>query len=330
VGDRGDVARDAAAEWAASAEAYIALQDEAGVGRGDAARRLLLDPVMLAQCGDVAGRDVLDLGCGEGRFCRMLAERGARVVGIDVTRRMVEVARERDRAQATNTRAESPRREHQPRSTRANSLRPKKEDTAAGSPRREHEPRSTRANSSRSEKEDTGAERPRRGHADVARGAYVWGSAERLPFTGAAFDLVVSYITLVDIPDYRAAIAECARVLRPGGRFVVANLSFVTAASPWVKDAQGRRLHRALDRYVEESAQVYEWSGIRITNFHRPLSHYMQAYLGAGLELRAFVEPVPADDSLRKDPYFEDWYRVPEFTVMAWEKRGAARGWSAR
>jgi SAM-dependent methyltransferase len=255
-----DVAREAVEGWAHSADAYIAFQDEAGVGRGDAARRLLLDPAMLAQCGDVAGLEVMDLGCGEGRFCRMLGERGARTVGIDVTRRMVEVAVERD----------------------------------------------------------------------AGAGAYVWGSAERLPFADASFDLVVSYITLVDIPDYRAAIAEAARVLRPGGRLVVANLSFVTAASPWVKDEQGRRLHRALDRYVEEWARVYEWSGIRITNFHRPLSHYMQAYLGAGLELRAFVEPVPADDSLRADPYFEDWYRVPEFTVMAWEKRGAARGSSPR
>ena len=35
-------------------------------------REGLLDPWMLEAVGDVAGQDVIDLGCGEGRFCRML------------------------------------------------------------------------------------------------------------------------------------------------------------------------------------------------------------------------------------------------------------------
>jgi hypothetical protein len=46
----------------------------------------------------------------------------------------------------------------------------------------------------------------------------------------------------------------------------------------------------------------------------------MEAYLQAGLTLRAFREPVPEDQSLRDDPRFEDWYRVPLFNVMLWEK----------
>jgi hypothetical protein len=48
----------------------------------------------------------------------------------------------------------------------------------------------------------------------------------------------------------------------------------------------------------------------------------MEAFLGSGFVLRRFLEPMPADDSLRDDPYFEDWYRVPNFTVMLWEKPG--------
>ena len=43
------------------------------------------------------GRDtaVLDVGCGAGRFCRMAADRGARVSGLDATPAFVEIARER-------------------------------------------------------------------------------------------------------------------------------------------------------------------------------------------------------------------------------------------
>jgi SAM-dependent methyltransferase len=44
-----------------------------------------------------AGIDLLDVGCGAGRFCRIAADRGARVSGIDATAPLVEIARERIR-----------------------------------------------------------------------------------------------------------------------------------------------------------------------------------------------------------------------------------------
>ena len=41
------------------------------------------------------GTSVLDVGCGAGRFCRMVADRGAQVAGIDAAGPFVEIARER-------------------------------------------------------------------------------------------------------------------------------------------------------------------------------------------------------------------------------------------
>ena len=41
------------------------------------------------------GTGVLDVGCGAGRFCRMAADRGARVAGLDATPAFVEIASER-------------------------------------------------------------------------------------------------------------------------------------------------------------------------------------------------------------------------------------------
>ena len=231
--------------WQDSATAYIAFQDA-----GDRNRTLLLDPVMLDLCGDVRGQRMLDIGCGEGRFCRMLAERGASVTGIDVIAEMAQTAR------------------------------------ARGS----------------------------------AHDAYSLASADKLPFAAATFDLAVSYVTLVDIVEYAAAIHEAARVLRPGGRFVIANLNFTTASQGWQRDDDGNRLYHRIDRYADEFPQVLEWSGMRIVNWHRPLANYMAAFLGAGLILREFLTPVPDDTSLRDDPRTEDWFRVPLFHVMQWEK----------
>jgi len=42
--------------------------------------------------GDVAGKDVLELGCGTAYFSSWLARRGARVVGVDVTPEQLETA----------------------------------------------------------------------------------------------------------------------------------------------------------------------------------------------------------------------------------------------
>ncbi len=77
-----------AAEWATLAPAWI----QATAGGENVNRDGLLDAWMLRAIGEVAGRDVIDLGCGEGRFCRMLTRRGARVVGIDLCQPFIEFA----------------------------------------------------------------------------------------------------------------------------------------------------------------------------------------------------------------------------------------------
>jgi ubiquinone/menaquinone biosynthesis C-methylase UbiE len=41
------------------------------------------------------GASLLDVGCGAGRFCRIAADRGAKVAGLDATASFVEIARER-------------------------------------------------------------------------------------------------------------------------------------------------------------------------------------------------------------------------------------------
>ena len=62
------------------------------------------------------------------------------------------------------------------------------------------------------------------------------GNAEALDFGDAAFDSVVCTISLCNIPDYRAAIKEMYRVLRPGGRLVL--IDHVASDRWWVLFAQ--------------------------------------------------------------------------------------------
>jgi demethylmenaquinone methyltransferase/2-methoxy-6-polyprenyl-1,4-benzoquinol methylase len=65
----------------------------------------------------------------------------------------------------------------------------------------------------------------------VARGGHasgvVWvvGDAMRMPFADGGFDACTVSFGLRNMPDYAAALAEMARVLRPGGRFFCLELS---------------------------------------------------------------------------------------------------------
>jgi ubiquinone/menaquinone biosynthesis C-methylase UbiE len=60
---------------------------------GDSNRMPNSDPVLWRFAGDVAGRTVLDAGCGTGYLARKLVQRGAHVIAIDFSPQMCEIAR---------------------------------------------------------------------------------------------------------------------------------------------------------------------------------------------------------------------------------------------
>jgi SAM-dependent methyltransferase len=79
----------------------------AEVRRGaDLAREWLNNPAFLAFIGDLRGRQVLDAGCGEGSNTRILARRGARMTGVDISERMIDLARQAERAEPLGIRYE--------------------------------------------------------------------------------------------------------------------------------------------------------------------------------------------------------------------------------
>lgn len=56
------------------------------------ARNLFIMPNMLKLMGDVKGKRILDLGCGEGGYSRELAKRGAELVSVDCSAKAIEYA----------------------------------------------------------------------------------------------------------------------------------------------------------------------------------------------------------------------------------------------
>jgi SAM-dependent methyltransferase len=84
------------------------LADERNVGRYLNPPRTTVYPLEYAYSllGDIRGRRVLDFGCGAGENALLLARRGARVVGVDISESLIEIARRRLRANGLDGRAE--------------------------------------------------------------------------------------------------------------------------------------------------------------------------------------------------------------------------------
>jgi SAM-dependent methyltransferase len=61
-------------------------------GGGQNHIRRMFKEVLAPHLGAVAGKQVLDLGCGQGWLCRELADRGAEVTGLDASERNIAAA----------------------------------------------------------------------------------------------------------------------------------------------------------------------------------------------------------------------------------------------
>ncbi|MDR2985251.1 MAG: methyltransferase domain-containing protein [Nocardiopsaceae bacterium] len=137
--------------------------------------------------------------------------------------------------------------------------------------------------------------------------------SEALPGEAATFDAVASFLALNDVVEYRGFIATMARVLRPGGRLVIA------FNSPYGAVVRGSLLD-----YFESGATCrYRglWAvGIKTYLHHRTLEEYLDAFLGAGLRLTKLADSrdhcfLPAPESI-----LPDGGRFPRFLLLAFTK----------
>jgi len=242
--------------WDTKAEDWDKRYDE----YGDRNRKYQSDPVLFKFLSEVEGLTILDAGCGAGYLCRLLTKRGAKMVGVENSRRFYEMALEYER------------------------------------------------------KEPLGV-------------IYHHGTISSIPYLqDESFDALVSNYVLMDCRDYKSAVKEFARVLKPDGIAVVviSHPCFSTAPAStgyrWIIipfDTQ-RREERAgwvVDNYFLRCRFEESWGGFEtpFIAFHRTLTDYYQTFQKNGFSVTDLEEPSVSELGMQELPahYVKHLLRIP-------------------
>lgn len=161
----------------------------------------------------------------------------------------------------------------------------------------------------------------RGGGVQVAR-----AGADALPFGDASFDAAVACLVFEHIRAVDEAIAEVARVLRPGGRFCffLNHPLLQTPGSGWIDDQildPPEQYWRIGPYLIEEESIEEVEKDVFIPFIHRPLSRYINALASNGLLVERMDEPAPPPGFLERAAEYEAAATIPRLLYVRAVKR---------
>lgn len=158
--------------------------------------------------------------------------------------------------------------------------------------------------------------------------AYARAGASGLPFADGAFDAVVACLVFEHIRDVDDAIAEVARVLEPGGRFLffLNHPLLQTPNSGWIDDQvlDPPEQYWRIGPYLTEDETIEEVEkDVFIPFIHRPLSRYVNALADNGLLVTRMEEPAPPPGFLARAAEYIAASSIPRLLVLRSERHCA-------
>ncbi len=148
---------------------------------------------------------------------------------------------------------------------------------------------------------------------------YARARAEALPCRDAAFDAVVLCLALEHVDAFEIAIREVARVLEPGGRFVLVLCHPLLQApgSGWIDDKIIGEHYWRIGAYLPDDRAVDNVApGVDLLFIHRPLSRYVHAMGKAGLLIDDMEEPAPPEQFLADTWGYAEAAAIPRVLLL--------------
>lgn len=151
--------------------------------------------------------------------------------------------------------------------------------------------------------------------------AYARAGAAGLPVADDSFDCVVACLVFEHIDDVDEAIAEVARVLRPGGRFLffLNHPLLQTPNSGWIDDQflDPPEQYWRIGSYLQEASTIEEVEkGVHIRFVHRPLGRYVNALAANGLYVTRMIEPPPPPGFLARAAEYRAAADIPRLLLL--------------
>jgi SAM-dependent methyltransferase len=155
--------------------------------------------------------------------------------------------------------------------------------------------------------------------------AFARAEAAALPFADSAFDAAVACLVFEHIRAVDDAIAEVARVLRPGGRFAffLNHPLLQVPNSGWIDDQvldPPEQYWRIGPYLVEDETLEQVAPGVFLPFIHRPLSRYVNAMAGNGLVVTHMDEPAPPPGFVAKAAEYEQSATIPRLLLLVADK----------
>lgn len=165
-------------------------------------------------------------------------------------------------------------------------------------------------------------------HAARERGggpAYARGGAVALPVRDGSVDAAVACLVVEHVADLDGVLSEVARVLRPGGTFLMLlnHPLLQTPGSGWIDDQllDPPEQYWRVGAYLTETDSVEEVErGVHIRFWHRPLSRYLNGARSAGLVLDRMEEPSPPPGFLDEIEEYAGAGAIPRLLFLAFSR----------
>jgi SAM-dependent methyltransferase len=148
---------------------------------------------------------------------------------------------------------------------------------------------------------------------------YLQAGAHQLPCRDGGFDTVVLCLAIEHIEPFEATIQEVARVLTPGGRFLLLLVHPLLQApgSGWVEVVDSDDYFWRVGSYLDdETATDQVGPGIHLTFIHRPLSRYVHEMGRCGLLIDDMVEPAPPPSILLETGGYPNAATIPRLLLL--------------
>lgn len=153
---------------------------------------------------------------------------------------------------------------------------------------------------------------------------YLHSPIEDINFRTEQFDLVVSSLAFHYIADLKDVLERIYYCLKPDGYLIFSQEHPIAtakkAASGWVMDSNGNKMHWIMDNYGEQGIRKQKWFVDGVIKYHRTLANIINTLIETGFKIVKVLEPTAIEEAEFANEALKNERRRPPFLIIKVQK----------